>query len=78
MTDCAEDGGDEDISVINSCMNIDVGQIVTSFITSTAASPSKGELKDGEIEISKHYKSDILEKTMAKLSFRVFKQNQRH
>ena len=68
MTDCAEDGGDEDISVINSCMNIDVGQIVTSFITSTVAFPSKGESEDGDMEISKHYKYDPLEKTMAKLS----------
>ena len=50
-------------------MNIDVGQIVKSFINSTTASPSKGESEDGEIEIPKHYKSDTLEKTMAKLSF---------
>ena len=62
VTDCAEDGQDEDISVINSCMNIDVGQIVKSFINSTAVSPSKGELEDGEIEIPKHYKSDTLER----------------
>ena len=69
VTDCAEDGGDKDISIIYSCINIDVGQIVTSFITSTAVSPSKGELEDGEMESQKHYKSDTLEKTMAKLSF---------